>query len=236
MSGENEAVRRIMPAVFDAIAKLQDGDETCTAELLAKLDAKAVAGVDAHDERLLFALDHALRKQAKRHGWLFDDSVNCQGDSGLPLAQGLPYNLGFTVRRLPITKIEYEEGGFFSSRSKFILDVKGYSFVCGKAEDPFTATLVWEPRWRVPKEDISRFASLVGECHFLSWEDVYKEPEVCDGTQWEMRIKSGRHVLRKIYGSNLWPAEWDAVVRLLEFCHCTIDFGDVDEEYDDGDV
>ncbi len=90
MSEENDVVQRIIPAAFDVIAKMQDGDETCTAELLAKLDAKAVAGVDVHDERLLFAIDHALRKQAKGHGWLFDCSANREGGAGLPIARGLP--------------------------------------------------------------------------------------------------------------------------------------------------
>ena len=54
----------------------------------------------------------------------------------------------------------------------------------------------------------------------------------CDGTLWDIEVKSGRRKLRRISGSNLWPEQWKTVLRLLKFCHSPVDFYNGPEEDD----
>ena len=94
----------------------------------------------------------------------------------------------------------------------------------GPATEP-----IWPESWYVPDSDRARFLELVEACDFLAWQDSY-EMECCDGTHWELKVKSGRRTLRRIHGVNLWPDQWKAVLRLLEFCHSPIDFNNEPEE------
>lgn len=114
-----------------------------------------------------------------------------------------------------ITKIVYSEGGFFGHPAAFSLDLRRCEFVCGVGE-PGGALVNWLPRVRVPEADMHAILRLVSECKFMHWRDVY-DLETMDGTQWELKLKSGRRVIKKVWGSNQWPREWSAVSRLLAY-------------------
>ena len=140
---------------------------------------------------------------------------------------------GIDERKFMITKIVYREGGYFGRPSAFAIDVRAGTFTCGMCEEMFGhgAELIWSPSWKVPDSDRARFLELVEACDFLAWQDSY-EIQCCDGTQWELELKSGRRKLRRIHGSNAWPDQWKAVLRLLEFCHSSVDFSNETEDVD----
>ena len=142
---------------------------------------------------------------------------------------------GIDERKFTITKIVYREGGYFGRPSAFAIDVRAGTFTCGMCEEMFGhgAELIWSPSWKVPDSDRARFLELVEACDFLAWQDSY-EIQCCDGTQWELEVKSGRRKLRRIHGSNAWPDQWQAVLRLLEFCHSPVDFSNETEDGDAG--
>ena len=136
---------------------------------------------------------------------------------------------GIDVRRFPITKIIYHEGGYFGRPSAFAIDVRAGTFMCWTC-DEMSDAFVWSPPWNVSGSDRARFMELVEACDFLAWQDLY-EIQCCDGTHWDLEVKSGRKRLRMIRGSNAWPDQWKAVLRLLEFCHSPINFNyDVEDD------
>ena len=114
-----------------------------------------------------------------------------------------------------ISKIVYSEEGFFGPPAAFSLDLKRREFVCGVGNHR-GATINWRPRVRVSESDMHAILGMVSECKFMRWRDVY-DLEVTDGTQWELKLKSGRRVVKKVWGSNRWPRKWSAVSRLLAF-------------------
>ena len=138
---------------------------------------------------------------------------------------------GADVRSLPITKIVYNEGGYFGRPTAFVIDVRAGTFTCGTGDEVLGSGdgLIWSPPWKVPDSDRARFMELVEDCDFLAWQDRY-EMQCCDGTQWDLEVMSRRRKLRRISGSNLWPDQWKAVLRLLKFCHSPVDFYNGPEE------
>jgi hypothetical protein len=49
----------------------------------------------------------------------------------------------------------------------------------------------------------------------LGWKRSYKDPGVCDGTQWSIDIKSDGKTIHKS-GSNNYPRTWDIFCSLIE--------------------
>ena len=139
---------------------------------------------------------------------------------------------GADIRKLPITKIIYNEGGYFGRPTAFVIDVGAGTFTCGTGDEMLGSGdgLKWSPPWKVPDSDRVRFIELVEDCDFLAWQDRYCDEHCCDGTQWDLEVKSRRKKLRRISGSNLWPDQWKAVLRLLKFCHSPVDFYNGPEE------
>lgn len=51
--------------------------------------------------------------------------------------------------------------------------------------------------------------------NLLGWKANYKDPGVCDGTQWSIDIKSDGKTIHKS-GSNNYPITWDMFCSLIE--------------------
>lgn len=58
----------------------------------------------------------------------------------------------------------------------------------------------------------SRFWEMVRECS--DWKRVYDNPEVLDGTQWEVEV-DGDELRLRATGSNAYPANWKAFLRVV---------------------
>src|SRR5699024_8869266 len=62
--------------------------------------------------------------------------------------------------------------------------------------------------------DITTFMSGLKVVNLLNWKRRYEEPDVLDGTQWEVEIiRENRNLKRS--GSNKFPAEWESVCVLI---------------------
>lgn len=208
--------------LFRALAEIPDGTETCTRGLWAAATSPEFRDMLGEDD--LARLDGLFRRQALRRGWLLGAPARACRDPAQPC------DAGFTVARLPVTRVEYSESDDHGRSAAFVVDGKALTFAVGEGA-PCGGKLVWRPRRRI--WDAARFAALFGDCQFLSWLDAYDEPEISDGVQWSARIKSGRRVLRKTRGANIWPDRWDAVARLLDFLRCEVELGPCLEDDDE---
>ena len=55
------------------------------------------------------------------------------------------------------------------------------------------------------KKDWEKFWLTVDTLKVWSWEKEYVNSEICDGTEWELKIKRKGRRRRKIYGINAYP-------------------------------
>jgi hypothetical protein len=55
-------------------------------------------------------------------------------------------------------------------------------------------------------EEWEQFWATVQRCDLWNWAPLYDDPDVCDGTQWEIDIQLGERSLRS-FGSNSYPSD-----------------------------
>lgn len=63
-------------------------------------------------------------------------------------------------------------------------------------------------------KDITKFISGLKIVDLLNWKRRYEEPDVLDGTQWEVEIIREKRNLKRS-GSNKFPAEWEFFCVLI---------------------
>ena len=67
----------------------------------------------------------------------------------------------------------------------------------------------------VSPELIEEFIERLKFIDFLNWKSKYVDPDVLDGTQWEIEIiREGRNL--KKYGDNSYPNEWEEFCKAIE--------------------
>ena len=97
-------------------------------------------------------------------------------------------------------------GGFFGGYESIIwLNGKLYHLMDGEPEDeevrPDEVLNVTTPS----KKDWEKFWLTVDTLKVWSWEKEYVNSEICDGTEWELKIKRKGRRRRNIYGLNAYP-------------------------------
>lgn len=111
-----------------------------------------------------------------------------------------------------ISKIRFSVGGFFNGNhiytytingDKVDWDLGGFSFVDFKLP---------ECRPETKQELLDAFR----EFHIGEWKHKYVDPDVLDGTQWELRIEysNGRRPA-EYYGSNAFPFNFDEFAEFM---------------------
>ena len=60
--------------------------------------------------------------------------------------------VGVDIGKHPITKIIYNEGGYFGRPAAFVIDVRAGTFTCGTGDAMLGSGdgLKWSPLWKVP--------------------------------------------------------------------------------------
>ena len=123
--------------------------------------------------------------------------------------------------RFPISEIssvQFYEGGYFGPNIFVKISVRDRSLVYQKQETPFGETFQ-KISIRFTKEQWEDFVEpALQASNFPAWLDEYVDPGVCDGTQWELQIRQGKKGVRKIYGSNDFPEEWESFQKFLSDC------------------
>ncbi len=58
--------------------------------------------------------------------------------------------------------------------------------------------------------------SLYGRLFLHEWKKKYDDPDILDGTQWELEIKLTKGRKRSYYGSNMYPPYWENLKRVFK--------------------
>ena len=65
--------------------------------------------------------------------------------------------------------------------------------------------------------DWSKLEIYLTACNFGDWQKEYFEP-VLDGTTWSLEIEVENGGIGKFTGSNSYPAEWEKLLELKQYC------------------
>ena len=58
------------------------------------------------------------------------------------------------------------------------------------------------------RKDWEKILACIEEVNIDSWVDNYRNPNICDGTLWQLELFSGTNVIRRIKGDNAAPPEF----------------------------
>lgn len=105
-----------------------------------------------------------------------------------------------------ISKIRFDIGGFFTGNQIYTYTVEGDKVEWNLGGFSFVDLKLPEYRQETRQELLDAFR----EFHIGEWEHKYVDPDVLDGTQWELRIEySNGRKPAEYYGSNAFPFNFD---------------------------
>ena len=67
----------------------------------------------------------------------------------------------------------------------------------------------------IDKFEVDAFVEGLKTINFLNWKGKYIEADVCDGTQWNIKIETEDRKICK-HGDNMFPEEWDSFCSSIE--------------------
>ena len=119
----------------------------------------------------------------------------CKKDFGAPTAE----------KEMNIIKVRFSLGGFFGGYHEINLI---------KTSDGALASYEQVSR-KMNIDEWIHFAHELFKCHIADWKKQYVDPNVLDGTQWELEVifSSGKPL--KIYGCNLYPPHWKSFLKTI---------------------
>lgn len=137
---------------------------------------------------------------------------HCKKEFGTPPVY-MPDKDHFAFYPDMVTKIEFSVGGYFGGHTRVTIHKKDEFAIVRVGH-----TLDEEPR---PDRNITllRWDRIVNklyyEMYLHEWKKSYEDPDVLDGTQWELIITLGGRKKRTYHGSNAYPAYWKELKALF---------------------
>lgn len=115
-----------------------------------------------------------------------------------------------------ISSLEYFRftiGGYSSSKFEIRLRNKTASY----SADLYRNMFDLNHKKEISQKKLKDFILKINELDLLSWKNIY-DSDICDGTQWELRMSYNGSEKKKIYGSNSYPgSQVDSCSRTPEF-------------------
>lgn len=117
-----------------------------------------------------------------------------------------------------ISKIHFWVGGFFQGHTDYIYTISGDQIYWSEHYDE--ADLVDTSDFRVPPnyspKNKQELLDILRTIHIGEWEHRYVDPDILDGTQWELIIEySNGRKPEEYYGSNAFPPNYDELQKLM---------------------
>lgn len=68
---------------------------------------------------------------------------------------------------------------------------------------------------KLSAQEVSKLENSLKRCGISSWDDEYDNPEIMDGTQWEIAYKESGKDIKEVYGSNEYPKNWRSFTNAI---------------------
>lgn len=107
-------------------------------------------------------------------------------------------------------------GGFHEGFKKILIEERdGYADMT--LTPPISVSLDGELTLRITLNEWQAIKDeLFNELFVLSWDEEYSDPDIMDGTQWEIKLKFDNRKKFKTAGSNVYPALMDELLEYLD--------------------
>lgn len=124
-----------------------------------------------------------------------------------------------TVLEADVTSFYFSVGGFHDGYSHLSIvkredgaEIQYFTGPGGMLEDEGT-------RENLSNDDWNHFIHRIFQCFITDWKKRYDDPDVLDGTQWELKIEFNSRKAIKIYGSNQYPVYWNKFLKAVKQLH-----------------
>lgn len=116
---------------------------------------------------------------------------------------------------MQITKLFFEEGGFFGVPEFGEIDLlnKTFKYSKGILDSEGSGSAVKND---LSEEQIKSLQKRIADLHLEDWQDEYSDNEILDGTQWSLKISFDNGKSKEIFGSNKYPDNFEAMKKLFD--------------------
>ena len=102
-------------------------------------------------------------------------------------------------------------GGYFDGYPEIEVNIVGDTVFC-KYLHPLKKK---EKSFEISKIEWNEFIKEIINVNVLTWEKNYNDPNIMDGTQWEVNINFQNEKKIEINGNNDYPNEWDKFYKII---------------------
>lgn len=115
---------------------------------------------------------------------------------------------------MQITKLFFEEGGFFGVPEFGEIDLlkKTLKYSKGILDSERSDSAA---KSDLSEEQIKSLQKRIADLHLEDWKDEYADNDILDGTQWSLKISFDNGKSKEIYGSNEYPNNFEAMKNLF---------------------
>jgi len=107
-------------------------------------------------------------------------------------------------------------GGFHEGFKEILIEERD-SYADMTLTPPISVSLDGELRLRITLNEWQAIKDeLFNELFVLSWDGEYSDPDILDGTQWELKLKFDGRKKFKTGGSNAFPVRMDDLLEYLD--------------------
>lgn len=126
-------------------------------------------------------------------------------------------DFGISTAELEIatTGFEFSIGGYFSGYKSLSLN-KTDSGVVVKYIPPFSDSLTSDVNTKISFDQWAMFIRNLYRCYIVDWKRKYADPDILDGTQWNLKVTYSDRKPLNIYGSNAYPPHWSKFMKIIE--------------------
>lgn len=114
-----------------------------------------------------------------------------------------------------VEAITFEVGGFFQGRTIVSIKKNPKGALVRVGQFPHKIDGPVEDRQITPLRWMRLVNKLYNELYINEWKKSYEDPNVLDGTQWELEIKLNGRRKRTYSGSNAYPPYWMELIALF---------------------
>lgn len=103
-----------------------------------------------------------------------------------------------------LTRFSYSEGGFFGGYKSIDLvkdDMQIKSVYCHSLKEG--------KEYSIDKEKWDEFVNKMFELNIHKWKRKYNNNDICDGSQWELKMEFNDLPNFESFGSNEYPKNWE---------------------------
>lgn len=113
------------------------------------------------------------------------------------------------------TSFNFSLGDFFGGYQSLSI-VKTETGAVATYTPPFIVSYTQPVEKQLSTEEWFKFVHGLYRCYICDWKKRYVDPDILDGTQWELEVTFINRKPLKCYGSNMFPPHWSKLLKVIK--------------------